>query len=79
MSDRQAHDHAQKAHATSGDVDPMGDLGSCAEAYEELEYCLADNQRDWRKCQDAVKAVRQCMAKQQQRQEMDTDQQPRPG
>ena len=42
-------------------VDPMADLGACAELYEQLEYCLADNRRDWTKCQGAVAAVKKCM------------------
>jgi hypothetical protein len=44
----------------------MGDLGACAQAYEEMELCLAESNRDWVKCQKAVKAVKDCMAAQAQ-------------
>ncbi len=35
-------------------------LGSCTSIYYELEECLAQNDRDWRKCQSVVKSLKLC-------------------
>ena len=37
----------------------MEDSG-CKDYYDVLEECLADNQRDWTKCQKQLKAWRGC-------------------
>lgn len=42
------------------DVDEMIDSNPCAQPYHLLEDCLADFDRDWRKCQKQVKALQQC-------------------
>lgn len=47
----------------------MGDLGDCAQVYEAMELCLAETDRDWRKCQHAVAAVKACMAAQERKRE----------
>lgn len=43
------------------DIDPIGDLKDCGDLYEELEWCLAEHDRDFSKCQKQVKAVRACV------------------
>ena len=48
------------------DIDPIGDLKECGSLYEELELCLADNNRDFTKCKTIMKAVRMCMSAQAQ-------------
>ncbi len=42
------------------DIGTMIDRSGCGEAYYKLEDCLADNERDWRKCQNFVKAWKNC-------------------
>ncbi len=36
--------------------------GTCdvQQVYSKLELCLADSQRDWKKCQKELKAFKQC-------------------
>jgi len=52
------------------DIERMIDKFGCAEAYYALEECLGDNDRDWRKCQRAVRALKDCsLAKCRARQE----------
>jgi hypothetical protein len=41
-----------------GKTDPI--KATCAEVYEQLELCLAENQRDWRKCQEQMFAFKRC-------------------
>ena len=61
----QSHHHAPIQRPTDDSAfDPIGDLGECADVYEEMQLCLADNKRDWVACQGAVKAVKECLAKQ---------------
>jgi hypothetical protein len=56
------HHHAEVERPTDpGEGDPLGDLKECAEHYEKLEFCLANTKRDWTKCQDAVKKVKECI------------------
>lgn len=47
------------------DADPLVEqLGQgCGKIYSALEACLAENDRDWRCCQDNVKALRECYDK----------------
>lgn len=47
-----------------GQHDPIADLKECGDAYERLEECLAEADRDYTKCQAQVRAVRACMLKQ---------------
>lgn len=58
------NNHRALANAqTSGssvDVDELVQRSSCAKEYTALEECLADNNRDWRKCQSFVKAMKIC-------------------
>ena len=35
-------------------------LGNCAALYQRLEACLAEHDRDWRRCQYLVKALQVC-------------------
>lgn len=43
-------------------VDPqLQQLGSrCVTAYTALEECLAEHNRDWTRCQQAVQQLKQC-------------------
>ena len=50
------------------------DQKGCGHLHTELEECLAENERDWRRCQPQVKAFGKCYASWQQRQQ----QQPQP-
>lgn len=51
----------QRSGEGEDDFDPIGDLKDCGDLYEELEVCLAEQNRDWTKCQKQVKAVRACV------------------
>lgn len=43
------------------DDDPyVSQLGVCAKLYSELEECLGNHNREWRKCQYLVKALEVC-------------------
>ncbi len=42
------------------DVDEMIESNPCHKVYFTLENCIADHDRDWRKCQKEVKALREC-------------------
>ncbi|ETI37889.1 hypothetical protein F441_16089 [Phytophthora nicotianae CJ01A1] len=42
------------------DVDELIERNRCHEDYYKLEDCLADFDRDWRKCQEQVKKLKQC-------------------
>lgn len=62
------------------DIDPVGDLKDCGDLYEELEWCLAEHNRDFAKCQKQVKAVRACVeaqAKSEVQHTFSSDKQPR--
>ena len=57
------------SHPEQYDGPDLGDLidnTGCSEVYEELEYCLGDHDRDWRKCQKEVATFRKCMGTQGQ-------------
>ncbi|KAL6780863.1 hypothetical protein ACKKBG_A08770 [Auxenochlorella protothecoides x Auxenochlorella symbiontica] len=49
-----------KAEAETNDDDALYTPTGCKEAYEKLEICLAQSDRDWRKCQKEVHALQQC-------------------
>eukprot|EP00871_Galdieria_phlegrea_P000787 jgi/Galph1/1709/GphlegSOOS_G374.1 len=42
------------------DVEDMIDRSVCATVYRQLEDCLADNDRNWSRCQEQVKALKTC-------------------
>mmetsp|Transcript_10226 Transcript_10226/g.18461 ORF Transcript_10226/g.18461 Transcript_10226/m.18461 type:complete len:83 (-) Transcript_10226:152-400(-) len=44
-------------------IDPLVDQQGCGKVYAALEVCLGDNDRDWRKCQAEVQALRDCYAR----------------
>ena len=55
--------HGKAVHKEAGmDVEQAiaRTLGACTSIYYELEECLAQNDRDWRKCQDVVKKLKIC-------------------
>jgi len=45
------------------DVDDQVDKAGCSDVFEKLQLCLADNARDWRRCQEEVKAWKECMSR----------------
>ena len=45
------------------DIDPLVDQQGCGRVYAQLETCLGEHDRDWRACQDQVKALRDCYQK----------------
>ncbi|GBG32999.1 Cytochrome c oxidase assembly factor 4-like, mitochondrial [Hondaea fermentalgiana] len=42
------------------DTDEQVERAGCAQQYEDLQLCMADNDRDWAKCQEKVKAWKDC-------------------
>ncbi|KAL7679204.1 putative cysteine alpha-hairpin motif superfamily, cytochrome oxidase assembly factor 4 [Plasmopara halstedii] len=42
------------------DLEELIERNRCHEDYYKLEKCLADTDRDWRKCQEQVKKLKQC-------------------
>lgn len=44
------------------DIEEMIDRSGCAKEYYELEKCLGKHDRDWRKCQETVRALQLCNA-----------------
>lgn len=43
------------------DLDPVvAQLRDCSSLYVRLEDCLVEHNRDWRKCQKAVSALKEC-------------------
>ena len=38
------------------DVGELIEKTGCSEVYEELEMCLGEHDRDWRQCQENVRA-----------------------
>ncbi|RLN59600.1 hypothetical protein BBJ28_00015172 [Nothophytophthora sp. Chile5] len=42
------------------DVDELIERNRCHKDYYKLEDCLADYDRDWTKCQQQVKQLKQC-------------------
>lgn len=62
----QAH-HKGVAGTSQEGFDPIADLKECGALYEELEICLAENNRDFSKCSHVTKAIRMCMMEKHQR------------
>lgn len=50
-------DNAEEAEK---DIDQMIENSGCSEVYFKLEECIGENDRDWRKCQNEVKLLKQC-------------------
>ncbi|WZN61015.1 hypothetical protein HKI87_03g25490 [Chloropicon roscoffensis] len=42
------------------DVEKVIEQAGCSRTYYALEACLGENDRDWRKCQEEVKAFKLC-------------------
>ena len=40
------------------------EASGCKEEHFAVLDCMGDNGRDWRRCQDVAKALKECMAKQ---------------
>ena len=49
-----------RAWADNLDIDPMVDQQGCGRLYAQLEECLGEHDRDWRRCQSELKAFRGC-------------------
>ena len=47
---------------TADDDDGLINQQGCAKLYLQLEECLGEHDRDWRKCQAEVKAWKSCYA-----------------
>jgi hypothetical protein len=63
----QSH-HKSVTRADSTDAfDPIADLQDCGQLYEQLEWCLAEHDRKFSKCQIEMKAVKACMEAQAER------------
>ena len=55
------HQGSSKAHQSVDIEDAIAKtLQICTPIYYKLEDCLADNDRDWRKCQEVVKELKIC-------------------
>lgn len=53
--------HRHPAADTEEDDPIIQQLGdTCAQAYKDLEECLVEHDRDWKKCQAQVKALQLC-------------------
>jgi hypothetical protein len=48
------------------DVEDMIDRYGCKQLYLVLEECIAEHNRDWRKCQLEVKALSLCNSRMQE-------------
>ena len=42
------------------DLDEMIEKSNCSAIYHQLEECLGEHNREWRKCQKEVKALKDC-------------------
>jgi hypothetical protein len=47
-------------HTAEVDVQEMIDKSKCADLYYKLEECLGEYDREWRKCQNEVKLLKEC-------------------
>ena len=66
MSDKKRSIHPTVEERGDVDIEELIEKTGCAQVYAALEECLGENDRDWRKCQPAVKALKLCHDKQQQ-------------
>lgn len=54
-------EHSHPAAAVEEEDPIIQQLGdTCAQAYKNLEECLIEHDRDWKKCQSQVKALQLC-------------------
>ena len=51
---------ARERQTDEPDIDGMIERSGCAASYFALEECLGDNDRDWKKCQYEVHALKKC-------------------
>ncbi|XP_038005937.1 cytochrome c oxidase assembly factor 4 homolog, mitochondrial [Motacilla alba alba] len=61
---------AGQGEAEQGEEDPLDARiarSGCLEQHRQLQECMAER-RDWRHCQEQVRAFGACMARRQQRQ-----------
>ena len=71
MAMRPENLHKGAAGAASGtegsdlDIEDMIEKSGCSSTYYELEECLGEHDRDWKKCQDEVKTLQRCNTLQQ--------------
>ena len=49
-----------KSEFVGVDVEQMIESSSCGQYYMALESCLVETDRNWRKCQNEVKALKNC-------------------
>ncbi|CAM9921865.1 unnamed protein product [Hapterophycus canaliculatus] len=42
------------------DIEEAIDKSGCSSVYYRLEDCLGEHDRDWRRCQEQVKALKAC-------------------
>lgn len=54
------HAGSQSDFGEDLDVDELIERNRCHKDYYKLEDCLADADRDWRKCQSEVRALKAC-------------------
>ncbi|UPQ99306.1 hypothetical protein HOP50_03g26130 [Chloropicon primus] len=63
----QENPHVARTRSPTGeeldDVEKVIEQAGCSKTYYELEVCLGENERDWRKCQKEVTAFRLCHEK----------------
>lgn len=48
------------------DIEGMIERTGCAKEYYVLEECLAEHDRDWRKCQKVISDLKKCNEKKKQ-------------
>ena len=61
--ERVTKSNAEATTAEEEEVDPLVNQQGCGRIYALLEDCLADTDRDWRKCQPQVQALKACHSK----------------
>lgn len=54
------HDKTTISEEDSQDITSIINKSSCATEYYKLEECLAENNRNWTKCQEFVQLLKQC-------------------
>jgi len=63
MSPPGAHTYQISEDNPEDPVEKMLDRTGCAQLHYDLQFCMADK-KDWRACQDLVKALKECMNQQ---------------
>jgi len=59
--------HPPVSEADGPDISNMIERSGCSVQYYSLETCLGEKDRDFRKCQEEVNALRKCYEKKPQR------------